>query len=464
MIRKNMAVLLAFLCLTLWDGTAFPANAAESETVFSVRPESKPVVNPHKGWVQYVYDPGRFTDPVYGVENNPAWELTGTVYSRFFWSDIETEKGEYDWSAIDELAELCDKYGKTFAFGVIPADSGVSRPEGLVPEYVYDDGCKYVTAVTDSFYSDKGEQRTPVWSDEIYHKAAIALAAAIAERYDGDDRIEFIDIRSLGNWGEWHTYGLEGSEMPSEDIQKEYIKEWTELFDDTLLVLPVNDDKPTAVSEYAVSLGVTLRRDGLVGLEGHEKALSPAYEGGLPAVGETCYGYGYMRDNGTWSDDKLKTAVRGGRVTYMALAGEVTDGKDMYDQCRETVEGLANEIGYNFVVTFASVKYEGRRARITMKVKNTGLAPQYFPMTVMFAVTERDGSAPRRLPVKFFCESGSLAPGKTRTFSCEVSAEYLTPGKFLAAGIFEDTEDDLPGIRFACRNTADNNYLILGKI
>lgn len=457
----SLAVLLSAVGLVSYKSYAFEKSI---KIDFTVKKENKPVLNPHKGWVQYIYDPKYFDDTVYGVGNEHSWDMTAVVYSRFNWCDIETEEGKYDWSAIDEMIELSEKYGKTFAFGIIPADSGCGRSEGLVPEYVYSSGCKYVIAAASSSYAADAYQRTPVWSDGIYHKAAIKLAEAIADKYDGDSRIEYIDIRSLGNWGEWHTYGLDGSIMPSENVQKQYIKEWSEIFDETQLVLPVNDDKPNAVSKYAVKQGVALRRDGLVGLENHEMALTPAYENKLPAVGELCYGYVDMRDDGTWADSKLSTAVRRGRVTYMALGGSIFDGSAMYSERRELVESLQNEIGYNFVVTSAGVEFEGDNAEITIKIENDGIAPQYFPVTVILAVTDKKGNNAEKLPVSFSYDSGTFTSGSVKTLRCTVAAETLKSGKYLSAGIFENVENDVPEIRFCNKNTAENNYLVLGKI
>ena len=441
--------------------------SAESGTmVFPVKPETAAVPNPHKGWVEYVYDPSWFDDPVYGIKNDPVWNMISVVYSRFNWKDIETSEGVYDWSRIDKMAELCDKYGKTFAFGIVPADSGSDAPDGLVPQYVYDKGCKYTTAAATSFYNDDSTQRTPVWSDKHYSTAAMSLAKAIAERYDGDSRIEFIDIRTYGNWGEWHTYGLDGSKMPSEDMQKKCLKDWSELFHSTQLVLPVNNDKPTPVSEYAVSLGITLRRDGLVGLIGHEKALLPAAENNLPTVGEMCYGYSYQRDDGSWTDKALIDSVEVGKLTYMALGGSMYDGSALYSDKKELVERLSNEMGYNFTVTSASLTRNESKTTIKVKIKNTGNAPAYFPMELKFAVTDQNGRVIKILPKSFKIDSGAFGSGKTKTISFTLDSSLFPKGKHLAVGAFEDSYEkgSTPNIRFANKHTADNNYLLLGKI
>ena len=58
----------------------------------------------------------------------------------------------------------------------------------------------------------------PVWDDSIYIWAAKEFAKALAEKYDGDPRIEYIDIRTFGEWGEWHTsHILEGDSHDCSD-------------------------------------------------------------------------------------------------------------------------------------------------------------------------------------------------------------------------------------------------------
>ena len=61
---------------------------------------------------------------------------------------------------------------------------------------------------TDKFYEDEMaflHQRLPVAQATFTE-----YAKALAERYDGDRRIAYIDIRTCGNWGETHIM-----EMPS---------------------------------------------------------------------------------------------------------------------------------------------------------------------------------------------------------------------------------------------------------
>ena len=449
------AVLAAAMTLIM------PINAAAAEIDFAPQPETKAVTNPHKGWVQYAYSPWYFESPEDGVKNNPTWDITSVVYTRFQWKNIETDDGVYDWSPIDEMISLCEENGKTFAFGVIPSDSGSNDEKGLVPQFVYDKGCKYVMANTYSFYSDSSVQRTPVWDDPVYIEEFYKFSEALAEKYDGNKSIEFIDIRAFGNWGEWHTYGLDGSTMPSLRIQKKCIEKWSKLFKKTTVVFNASDDIPE-LNEYAVSKGVTLRRDGLLGVDNSARSLLPTV-GKLPAIGEMCYGYGYLADRGEWSDSELNRTINDGKLTYLALGGGISDGTRMYNEHKDNVIAAANRLGYNFTVTSAKLDTSDKTSTLTFKVKNTGTAPAFFPLTMKIAFTDKNGKVLKTTTAQYDVGSGSFASGKTRAYKFKFKNSDVPKNAYISLGLFEDADDEQPNVKFCNKNTAENNFLVLGK-
>ena len=72
----------------------------------------------------------------------------------------------------------------------------------------------------------------------MYLQACRDFASALAEHFDGDPRVEFIDIRPFGNWGEWHFSQVTGSDMPEVKIQNDMIKHYKDVFEKTLLAVP----------------------------------------------------------------------------------------------------------------------------------------------------------------------------------------------------------------------------------
>ena len=259
---------------------------------FAVEASGVAVVNPHKGFVQYVwgddYLSNEYWDASLASGKNESWNYCSVVYTGCGWKNIQKGKNEYDWSFIDKQLESCKKYNRTLGWRICPIDSG-DKDGDLVPQYVYDEGCKSVMSYcTDS----KKTIRVPDWSDPIYIQACKDFAKEMARKYDGNKYVEFIDIRCFGNWGEWHCFQLQDSEMPSVEIQKEIVDYYLSVFKKTQLVIP--SDCRGEMYEYILSKGIAKRDDGLIQIKGREDELKKCYEAGLPVIGENCDTYEKM--------------------------------------------------------------------------------------------------------------------------------------------------------------------------
>ncbi len=408
-------------------------------------------INPHKGWTLYAYSQWDYISAEYGIANNVAWNNCDLIYTRVAWDDIQDEYGTYDWSCIDEHIEMCRKLGKRFAFGVIPSNSLVDNVNGHVPEFVYEDGCDHVMVKTECGY-----QRTPEWNDKIYLKHAKALADTISERYDGNPVIEYIDIRTFGNWGEWHTYGLNGSDMPSDNIQMDMLRHWADAFEHTQLVVPVNGDSPTAVSEYAVSLGITLRRDGLVQLVGHENALIPAAQASLPVVGEFCTEYTHMKEHGIWDKEHLRQIIQTAEITYLQMGNGVREGKLMHAEEAEFMAEINEMLGYNFSVTEASLTRAEDIATLTVTIENLGVAPQHFPLYLKAGVGTDGKISPTGEAV--LIPESEFDGGTARTYSFMIPSSDLKENLYL--GAFEEGCSE-PTVSFANKGMNQKCWLEL---
>jgi len=128
------------------------------------------------------------------------------------------------------------------------------------------------------------ELDVPVWDDPVYLQACKDFATALGEHFDGDPRVEFIDVRPFGNWGEWHFSQVNGSEMPSDEIQKDMIKHYKDSFDKTLLA--ITSDAKNNIYDYALSLGVAKRDDGLIAGTNTEWSLRRSYYANMPVLAE----------------------------------------------------------------------------------------------------------------------------------------------------------------------------------
>ncbi len=152
--------------------------------------------NPMKGFHQWIGSPFLSSLPKYNT------------YWRFSWRELETSKGVYDFSPIEEQMNLLEE-GQRFAFRVMPLNTCCTPylTGGDVPEYVKDEnrGFSY------PFESMQGSDSIfiPDWNDTTLLGYMESFIDTLGTIYDGDPRIAWIDIGFYGNWGEWHTYPIQ---------------------------------------------------------------------------------------------------------------------------------------------------------------------------------------------------------------------------------------------------------------
>ena len=405
----------------------------------------------------------KYWDVTLASGKNEAWDYCTVVYTGCGWDSIQKGKNEYDWSRIDNLLNLCGQSNRTLGWRIYPTNSSAETGGDHVPQFIYDEGCGSVQATV---RGTERKIRVPDWEDPIYIQACKDFAAEMARRYDGDSRVEFIDIRAFGNWGEWHCFQLEGSEMPSKEIQKDMIAYYKSVFKTTQLVVP--SDCRDDVYEYALSIGVGKRDDGLIQIKGREDELAKCYMAGLPAVGENCATYKDLlnnsdqdRYNQKWTLDLWKSVINVSHMTYYELDRDDC-GKTFFNDNAEAVKEMVNKLGYNFEVVSASLDYDDElNIQLTVKIKNTGLAPAFFDMNLIADITDNDGNRKAQLANIKRIKKGSFADGDEKTFVFIAPFTSLRTGDSICLGLYEDALSESPSVKFDNKNTLSNNKLKL---
>ena len=437
---------------------------------FDFEPSDNVILNPHKGFVMYAWSPqyleNKYWDVTLASGKNPAWDYCSVVYTGCPWKNVQKGWNEFDWSNIDKMLELCGNSGRTLGWRIYPTNS--SEEADNVPDFVYEAGCKSVLATIKG--TDK-KIRVPDWSDPIYLKACKSFADEMARRFDGDKRVEFIDIRCFGNWGEWHCSQLEGSEMPSVEIQKEMIAYYASVFKSTQLVVP--SDCRGEVYEYALSLGVAKRDDGLIQISGREDELAKCYAAGLPTVGENCDEYKNMllledtdRWHQKWTLAKWKNVINVAHLTYYELDRGGECGRIFLNENLDSVREMNNRLGYNFEVTAASLEYDDDlNILLSVTIKNTGLAPAFFDINLIADITDFNGKRKNIIGETKRIKKGSFSDGEEKTFVFrDLSEDVLKPlcvGDCICLGLYEDSDSEKPNIKLDNKNTLPNNKLLL---
>jgi hypothetical protein len=190
--------------------------------------------NPHKGWFWHYIDNG-MRHGAYRDRNETDYSLAkdfpalNHLYLRFDWSDIEKEPGVYDFSPLEDIMERWEKAGMTFSLRVCTYESAPDMD--ATPRYIFKRSARCIDI--------PGSALQPDYGDPIFLERLEAFLEALGKRYDGDPRIEIVDIGTYGTWGEGHTVTGDGVIYPVDVVLKHFALH-EKYFPDTFLLC--NDD------------------------------------------------------------------------------------------------------------------------------------------------------------------------------------------------------------------------------
>lgn len=454
---------------------------------YALKPFNGPLTNPHKGFTvpteaAWTFDPSFEYGP-HGSLNNKAWGLVtyGSGYQQ--WNKLNPAKGVYDWSGLEELLDALTAHNMGYALRVFPYSPSFIKdndtPEenyDWTPKYVYEEGAKKITA---RYKENNANADVPVWDDSVYLYYAKEFATALAAKYDGDPRIEYIDIRSFGEWGEWHVSNLDGSHMPSVEIQKDMLKHYASVFKKSLLVLP--SDGYGDIYTYALNLGITKRDDCLIGIPGTADSLVRAYEANMPTVAENCGAYalmleytdvipgGYLK----WTPERWVDAITTAHLTYYVLDQDFDDcGYRFYNDNKALADSMTKVIGYNFTVTQAELVTVARTkdstSMLNITVENTGVAPCFFDIYMVAEFVDSTGKVHAQIGETVRIPKATFKDGSSQEFSFKatgVANVAAQPGVSIALSLYESEDafksGKIPTVRFDNEGLQENNKLLL---
>ncbi|RYY13727.1 MAG: hypothetical protein EOO04_31395, partial [Chitinophagaceae bacterium] len=131
-------------------------------------------------------NPGRgFTSTGQTFNENLAGRLhpvSGISQQRFYWDQLEPEEGKINFALIDSIIDKCIRNGQQLNLRVM-----CQNIEMKVPEWAMKAGVK-----------------SPFYDNPVFLEKHINFIKALGARYDGNPVVCFVDIGTVGHWGEWH--------------------------------------------------------------------------------------------------------------------------------------------------------------------------------------------------------------------------------------------------------------------
>ena len=415
---------------------------ADDTTISKTYESEEVLLNPGKGFV--------LRDSL----DDSCDDMVSVVYYRVGWSTIEPEEGQYNWDILDSKINNCARRGKKFAFGIM--NVCISSPkEYVTPKWVFDAGAEYYVYEK----TDGSRQIIPEWTDPIFLEKLNNFIKALAERYDGNENIAYIDIRSYGSYGEQHLTSIGGTDISAEQLKELFIQPYMDAFNSTMLVSPWGKEMYNDVYKWAVDNGVTIRRDGIMQLYNGKQIFEHAY-GKLPTIFEYFSSYKVLKQNGLWDQEKLLDYVETWHPSYIEFF------TDMYAENKEFCEMLANKIGYYFKfkgATYTNTTSTIEETPISLKFVNEGVAPLYEPCTVYIGLLDENYNLVKKY--KTDIDPHTWMPNEEIQEDLNIKLDDIEDGKYIISlGLFYNETDENPTYLLGNSGGTEDKWYVFGEI
>ena len=406
---------------------------------------------------QYKESQAAFGNPLMGYVPS-AWynevsEDISLLYMDITWAELEPEEGVYNWASIDEENQISRwrKEGKHLVFRFV-CDIPSDEEHMDIPEWLYEKSGK-----AGKWYDGEyGKGFAPDYNNPTIISCHEQAVKALGEHFGQDGLISYVELGSLGHWGEWHVNYSEGIQrIPREAVREKYILPWTKAFPDAMILMR----RPFASAE---KYGFGLYND----MTGQPEATQSWFDwinngGEYDQTGE--------KNVIVPMKDFWKTAPSGGEFTSSLSMEEMLDTNlsgtvEMIREAHTTFLGpkipdenyvdgykeVLKNMGYRLWISMAELKNTAKGSRLKLTWENSGVAPMYKEWPVYVYIEDESGKLVEKSRISI--KISSLLPGEKATTLTALETERLNSllekGYRISVGI-EDPMTELPCVRFA---------------
>lgn len=355
--------------------------------------------------IRYPVETGELVNPYIGnavwAENDGEYEQPFTlVYANLTWAELEPRRGEFAFEEFERRMhfDVWRSQGKhmvlRFVMDVPGEAAHADLPAWLLKE------------VGGSAYDvEYGRGFCPDYADGTLIGEHQRVIQALADRYRNDPFVAYIQLGSLGHWGEWHIHENAGI-MPMEDIRDQYAQHYLDAFAGGKQFLMMRrpfrfaaENKLGLYNDVAGKASSTeiwldwIAHGGTYDATGEEDALIAMPDGWqyAPIGGELATS---MKAEEMLSEALFATTLDLFERSHTSWVGPgsfknvLRDGVD-----QDALDALMRRIGYRLRVEEATlcVDAEGNRS-LRLVWTNDGVAPFYFGWDACVRITDTDGN------------------------------------------------------------------------
>ena len=442
--KKISAFFLSLLCA---GGLFTSCNTASKNIVVTPVEIDSTLVNPGRGFTST----GNSFNENFGGKRHP---LSGIYQQRLFWDKLEPQEGKINFGLIDSALAKSVRNGQLLNFRVMCQDV-----EMTVPKWALDAGVA-----------------SPFYDNPVFIEKQINLIKALGQRYDGNPGVCFVDIGSIGQWGEWHIDpdAKDPTKIvyPSYETVKKIINAYFSSFKKTPLVALISFKEKYGF-QYATSNGSGWRADCWGDMDSlgwnHMRGVYPqaienakAYDSWKngPVAFETCWTMNEWYQRG-WNLDYILNKALEWHATGVNNGSEEIP-KDWYPKVKE----FEKKLGYRLVLNslaYPSKAKKGEAVNCTLNWQNKGVAPLYKKYDLAVRLVSKT-NPDQSFTIITDADMKKLFPGNT-----ELKSTIAIPGK-TATGDYEfelgvvDPDTKKPAVKLAIAGKTEEGWYKMGVI
>ena len=449
------------------------------------------LVNPLKGWYHHILDNGIHR---YAIQDDSLFDTfpgMDHLYIRLAWSFLEPVEGVYDWSRIDTVINTYVPKGMGISFRITSKERGpyptrvaqeVAGVQYATPYWVREAGAQGTVVLSRN--SDGVYAWSPDWDDPIYLEKLDNFHRAFAERYGSKPWLRYVDIGSIGDYGEGHTAPSTKVPPTVEEVKANmdvYLRNYPHtqiVATDALLFWGKSEEDTRELFEYAAGKGITVRDDSPLYTH-HLNTYLDTWSISHPYFYEGVYKdrftvlelqhYHALKRDSTWigknggiplpkyhftGEEIFRGAIKTMHATYLGYHGYVEEFWE--DNPRLTGE-LLNLCGYWYFPMRAELPatLNAGENELTISWLNKGVAPAYQPFELHFRleltadakqvieIRLEDAGNKAWLPGKEYAEKYLLSiPADTKKGSYRLKMKLQYQDQPIEVGLTIDSVDE----------------------
>ncbi len=419
---------------------------------------------------------GPLNNPLSGFAPSADYaEIVGDntlVYVDVTWRELEPEQNRFDFAPIEKenhLAEWRIK-GKRVVFRFV-CDVPSDETHMDIPDWLYE-----ATGKDGHWYDTKyGKGYSPNYANPIMVKQHRKAIEALGARYGRDDFFSFVELGSLGHWGEWHTRHDSGIDpLPGADVRQQYIEPYLESFPNAMILMrrPFREASENGLGLYNDMTGEPestqewlswIQSGGEYNETGEQHALVPMADAWRTApVG------GEMTSSLTMEEmlqDNLEQTIgliRQSHTTFLGPKCPVLPEEQM--QFGEGIGAVLSALGSRLRVSRIELEQPllvGSDLTVRLEWVNDGSAPFYRDWETVLYLLDSAGREAMRVPVDVAVSS--IVDGTVVNTETVVLTDSLAKGEYTIALAMLDPDTRYPAYTFAMEGNRPDKLCILSN-